>query len=234
MAETVFKGYLIKKTDYRDNDEIITFLDTNGNKHTCISLGSRKITSKNGRNLFLGNFCNFEVFLARSANKVSKLKKCQAIDYVNWRMQMYQPFLLLCECVNKTENKGKVLFEFFHKLLDLINQGKYGDRLTILIILQKYCILNGISLEVNKCVLCGKKIVKSISFKHKGILCYECLKSTHSNDFKLEESKLFYYLFRNEYDQLGLYAPEYDFAIKCLKQYIDDNLGIKFESLLKF
>ena len=63
MSESVIKGYLIAKQDYRDSDEVITFIDENGVKYSCLSLGSRKIESKNGRNLFLGNFCEFEIFL---------------------------------------------------------------------------------------------------------------------------------------------------------------------------
>jgi len=75
MAEQNIQGYLIKKIDYQVFDEIITFIGTDGNKYTCLSLGSKRITSKNARNLFLGNYCEFEVFLARHKDKISKLKK---------------------------------------------------------------------------------------------------------------------------------------------------------------
>ena len=79
MAETILKGYLISKTNYQDNDEIITFVDESGLKYPCLSLGSRKIESKNGRNLFLGNLCEFEIVMSRSEEKVSKLKKAKVI-----------------------------------------------------------------------------------------------------------------------------------------------------------
>ena len=79
MAESIFKGYLINKVDYLLNDEIVTFITEDGAKLPCLSMGSRKISSKNGRNLFLGNYCEFEIFLARNAAKMSRLKKCQAI-----------------------------------------------------------------------------------------------------------------------------------------------------------
>lgn len=79
MSESIIKGYVVNRIDYQQNDEIITILDENGNRIPVISLGSRKITSKNGRNLFLGNYCEFEIFMARVDNKVSRLKKCNAI-----------------------------------------------------------------------------------------------------------------------------------------------------------
>lgn len=83
MSESIIKGYVVNRIDYQQNDEIITILDENGNRIPVISLGSRKITSKNGRNLFLGNYCEFEIFMARIANKVSRLKKCNAIVQVD-------------------------------------------------------------------------------------------------------------------------------------------------------
>lgn len=83
MAAQIVKGYIVKRMDYQLNDEIITILAENGQLISCISLGSRKIISKNGRNLFLGNFCEFEIFIARTENKLSRLKKCNAINQVN-------------------------------------------------------------------------------------------------------------------------------------------------------
>lgn len=83
MSISTIKGYLVHKQDYRDHDEIITFIDQLGQKYRCMALGVKKPTSKNGRALFVGNYCSFELFLARSNNKISKLKTCKVINPVD-------------------------------------------------------------------------------------------------------------------------------------------------------
>ena len=234
MAETILKGYLIAKTNYQDNDEIITFIDERGTKFSCLSLGSRKIESKNGRNLFLGNLCEFEIFMARSEEKVSKLKKAKVIEPADWRMELYQPFNFLCEATNKSSNKRFNLFEFFSNMMKLIKSNEYTEKELILITLHKYCLINGISLHVDSCVECGAKIVRTISFAKKGLVCTAHYDPKRDHLFPLPQSQLIHHLFSNHYDQLKNYSDEFDFMIKCLKQYIDDNLGIVFTTLSNF
>jgi DNA repair protein RecO (recombination protein O) len=75
MSSIIVNGYLYKKCDYSNNDEIIFFISDSGEKYTCISKGSKKITSKNSRNLIIGSYTEFDFFQARNINKVSLLKK---------------------------------------------------------------------------------------------------------------------------------------------------------------
>ena len=234
MSESVIKGYLIAKQDYRDSDEVITFIDENGVKYSCLSLGSRKIESKNGRNLFLGNFCEFEIFMARSEEKVSKLKKAKVIEPADWRLELYQPFNLLCEATNKSSTKRFNLYDFFSNMLKLIKSNEYTEKELILITLHKFCLINGINLHVDSCVECGAKIIRTISFKKKGLVCNAHYDPARDHLFTLEQSQLVHHLFSNHYDQLKNYSGDFDFIIKCLKQYIDDNLGIQFITLVNY
>ena len=227
MAESIFKGYLINKVDYLLNDEIVTFITEDGAKLPCLSMGSRKISSKNGRNLFLGNYCEFEIFLARNAAKMSRLKKCQAITQTDWKLSLYQPFNLLCECVNRTIETNHYTYLFFKNMLAMINDSKYSEKTKILIILQKFCILSGIGLEVNCCVECGNKCLKTINFKKRGMVCNLHFNKNKDHLYSLRISKLFHYLFNEKYDELNIFFDEFNFAIKILKEYIDHNLGIK-------
>jgi DNA repair protein RecO (recombination protein O) len=80
MAESILRGYLIDKRDFAVFDEMITFITPHGKKYACLSKGSRKIESKNARNLFIGNLIEFEIFQARSEEKVSRLKKAVIIE----------------------------------------------------------------------------------------------------------------------------------------------------------
>jgi DNA repair protein RecO (recombination protein O) len=83
MAETIKTGYLINKVPYKVFDEIISFIDKTGTIYNCMSLGSKRITSKNGRQLFYATPIEFEIFQSRFDNKLSKLKKAHALEEID-------------------------------------------------------------------------------------------------------------------------------------------------------
>lgn len=230
MAITNLEGYVINKVNYQDYDEIITVLSSDNKLYACLSKGSRKPISKNGRNLFIGNYCKFEIFLSRNKYRVSRLKKATVIDNADWRLEMYRPFNLLNECVTKTE-ENNLLFSFYRNLLEAIKSAKYGEEQMILIILHKYCVLNGIGLHVKSCVECNNNHLKTINFKKRGMVCNIHFNPKTDHLYKLEESKLIYELFTNNYEKMSSYATHFSFIIKCLKQYIEDNIGVKLYSL---
>ncbi len=225
MAAKILQGYLIDKVDYADNDEIITFLDTNSNKHTCISFGSRKIQSKNGRNLFLGNYCNFEFFESRNPSKMSRLKSCKAINRVDWRMAFFRPFNILCECVKQTQD-NQYLYTFYKWMLETFVSNTYSEKELILIILHKFCLIIGLNLEINKCIECGNKIIKTISFKKHGMICVNHFNSKVDKYFDINFCKLTRCLFSSKYDEIKNYYQHFDLLISKLIEYIADNSGI--------
>lgn len=100
--------------------------------------------------------------------------------------------------------------------------------------MQKFCILNGLNLEVNKCVVCDSRMLKTICFKKHGMVCNVHYDQRVEKAYTLDESKLFHYLFNNEYKKTSMFAAGFDFAIKLLKEYIDTNLGIKLDTLFKY
>ncbi len=231
MSASFINGYVINKIEYQDNDEIILILTESGKKISCISLGSRKVNSKNGRNLFVGNFCTFELFLAREKNKISKLKKCSTIRQIQWSIQISNWFNILCECIIKSSSEGKKLFYFFEFILKLYKTKKYSEKKLILILLHKFCLVEGLNLEVNKCVLCGNKIVKTISFKNMGMICNECFKKIKPQvNYSLHFSKLIFYLFNSKYSKIDEFLNEFDLAIKLILIFIKDNAGIQLFS----
>lgn len=231
MAAKTITGYLINKRDYADDDEIITFISNQGRRYTCISIGSKKNTSKNGRNLFVGNLCTFEIFEARSKEKISRLKTCKTIQAADWRLNFYQPFNLLCECINNTSFDSLNLYKFMEWTLNLFNQGEHNEKELILIILHKFCLILGLNIQVNCCVECGNKIIKTMSFPKHGMVCINHFNPYKDRLWNLTFCKLLHALFNHRYDELKNYYQEYDHLIEQLKQYILDNSGIKLNTI---
>lgn len=226
MAETILNGYLINKSNFQVFDEIITFITQNNIKISCISLGSRKIESKNGRNLFLGNFNEFQIFQSRSNDKLSKLKKTITLKQIDFNLQTNSSFILLNECVNLISPNTNNIFSFYETNIDLLTSNKYQTNEMFLIVLMKYAKLLGIDLEVNQCVICGNKKLKTISFNKHGTLCPVCVEKYHEKIFNLKFSKLIHYLFNEKFDEIKQFSEYHILAIDALKSFIQDNSGI--------
>ncbi|MDE5949456.1 MAG: hypothetical protein K2G54_01095, partial [Malacoplasma sp.] len=76
MAETITNGFLIFRKDYEMFDETLGFINEYGNIFSVLALGTRKILSKNSRNLFFGCLSEFSFFASRDIDfKMGKLKK---------------------------------------------------------------------------------------------------------------------------------------------------------------
>ena len=85
MAEIITRGYLVARQDYDIFDEILTFINEYGNRFIMFAPGTKRITSKNARALFFGNFLEIQFFYARNDTKLSKLKKVISLDQINYK-----------------------------------------------------------------------------------------------------------------------------------------------------
>ena len=230
MAETILNGYLINKIDYQVFDEVLTILGEDGNKYACLSLGSRKIMSKNSRNLFYGAKTEFQFFEARNEQKVSRFKKAVLLEEMNWDLQSDTKLFLLNEIVTYIA-ASNTLFSFYETKLKQIKSPSEDDQTFILKLLTEFCSYIGISLHVNSCVRCNSKILSTISFKHSGMLCEDCRRQLRVEPQELNVSKLFHLLFNKKFDEINKYYDNFGYAIKCLKNFIFDTAGIKLFSL---
>lgn len=226
MAEIITKGYLIAKNDFETFDEIITFINEYGNKFVALAKGTKKITSKNGRNLQLGNFCEFQFFLARDINKVSRLMKAHVVKSIDWP-NYRQSLVTLNSLANQLIYPDIKNFEFYDSLISIVCDKTIPDAKAELIVLARYCKLTGIGIHVNDCVVCHKHHIKTISFAKHGLICGQCAKN-EKESYPLEFSKLVYHLFKGQYEKMDQYKDLYLTLIKKLKQYITDNNGTYF------
>ena len=226
MSQTTKKGFLIARFDHGIFDEIITFIDDYGNKFVCLAKGTKKIYSKNARNLQIGNYCEFIFFLAREINKMSKLVKVNAIKQIQWPI-FKTSFFLLNELANKLIYPSIKNFNFYKNLLPITINSSFNDQKTQLIILQKFCKLSGIELFVDKCVLCGSKKIKTINFNLNGLICKDCFAQNNKELYPLNFNKLVYFLFKEKYDLIDNFNNYYQTLINYLITYIKNSLGIK-------
>jgi len=170
MSETILRGYIIYKMDFQIFDEIITFLAQDGFKYTCISFGSKKIDSKNGRNMFYGSLNEFIFFKSRTEGKVNRLKKSICIQDNGYELTCDDNLILLNQLMLKTAYSSKSFYSFYESMLRLIIV-KSDLELSIKII-EKYLSLIGIEIDISKI---ENELSVSIE-KDNMVQYYNCLK----------------------------------------------------------
>ncbi|WP_052663926.1 hypothetical protein [Mycoplasmoides alvi] len=235
MAKIISKGFVINLINYDVFDQIITILDEKGDKYSLISFGSRKIESKNGRHLVVGNFNENEYFPSRTKNKIGRLKKTSTILPIPWKIHDYLSFHLINEYLNLITFRDKKVFLFYKNIINILKSFKYKD-ITIIIYILIYIInTNNLMISKTNCSLCYSKNVNFIQLKTYLWFCGNCI-YTHQekNIFKNNEilDLLFKLINKSEINTKITIEIAID-LIFFLQKIILDLLGISFKCLNK-
>lgn len=230
MSFTIVEGYLLSRNDFEIFDEIISFIASSGNIFTCIAKGTRKISSKNSRNLVFGDLLEFEFFSSRSIDKVSKLMRVkikQKNNNISWNNYA---LIYLNEVILKLKISGKKLFEYYkHLLMEISNfNNEYDMIVTALIFLIQY---SGIKIILNKCAICGSKKINNFSNIANGFVCPKC----DNSYFKIELDVILF-LYNASINNLKMNnefkLESKKIALKILLNYIYEKNGVNLYPLV--
>lgn len=176
MFEKIIKCYLVAKYNYDVFDEIVIFLTEDGKKLACYSSGSRKISSKNGMNLIIGNFLELEYFESRT-NKLNKLKKVNSIRNIDYSISNNELFKLLNIMYAKIDwsEPNIEFYNLYQEALALILLSK-NDSAVINYMIIKFLSLVNKNIELKICQRCNCiSKLQSFSIQELGFVCFECL-----------------------------------------------------------
>ncbi|ACI60121.1 DNA repair protein RecO [Ureaplasma urealyticum] len=218
MAEIITKGYLVARRDYDVFDEILTFINEHGNRFVMFAPGTKRITSKNARALFFGNYLEIQFFHATNETKLSKLKKVIPLDQIDYKYENTYSMLILSELMSKVIDFNVEFYQFYQLILQYIIL-EYNDYYISCFLLVKFLIMNGINFNFRSCAYCNSsKNIKTFSLVDRGLVCVNC------------ESKI---INKIDYDPkaLQLWQKLY-FASQVQKEQIEDN-ELTFKGLLK-
>lgn len=223
MALEILNGYLISKSDYDLFDEILVFL-TKNKKLVLYSQGSRKINSKNARNLMYMDFLEIECFVSPDINKMGKLKKVTSIssfEFENWNTKN---FYFLNSLINKLNLTNENIFSFYQESLALIINKNNEDHIYVYIFIN---FLKNINFKLNfkECSLChqNNNIFMSFSLKNKGLICVDCI-TIKDTIFEPEELDLLSKIYLNDFYDDSLeekYSHFQSLFLKTKKVYIE-------------
>lgn len=117
MALTTFRGYVVSLRDHATFDRIVKFLDERGAVVAAFAPGVRKITSKNGRHLAVGNLNETEMYGSRFPGAaLGRLKRTVALVPAPWEFNEYAAFALLNEYAERQTRPSRALYGFYGDL----------------------------------------------------------------------------------------------------------------------
>ena len=229
INEVVVEGLILKTTPYKENDMILHVYTREYGKIGIIARGVRKMTSKNARATQQMMLSEFTIHLKKG---LSVLMKASPLDYLrhieeNLESEIVANYILeyfyrYIEENNPIEKEFDILYDSLKKL----DQG-YPPLLVYLLFNVFILDHNGVSLDVDGCVICGSPKVVSISLTDGGFLCEEHL-SNHTV-FDKAVLKGFRHIHKiplEHIDQLHLSNEVIRQLIPLMEQFIEEYTGV--------
>ncbi|MGL5246228.1 MAG: DNA repair protein RecO [Mycoplasmoidaceae bacterium] len=219
MSETILKGYIIEIKDYQLFDNIITFFGSDDRVYNLLSLGSRKILSKNGRNMKVGALIEFEFFQARLADSLSRLKKLNIINDVSWEIVKLDIIEFLNKFLVKSNNGFK--FVTYQKIMKMVSENRDINFISL------FCLFEiiksiGLRFELNGCAICNYNKIKTTSIRFQGFLCEQCCRENSEYIYDTDVNKIFYFLNEKKYKKIFKFNENDKLiAIAFLKTFIN-------------
>lgn len=222
------KGIIISETNYSETSKILNVLTEDYGKIGLIAKGSRSMKSplrSVSQKLVYGEFS-----IKYKEKGLSNLIEVSVIDSLkniitNFKAATYTFYLVdLINQVLKDDHllndKNKNIFKLLESSLLKINNNLDPELVTNIVELQLLKYL-GVSLELNKCVNCGKKDnIVTINLESGGMLCNECMKEVSLlNPKTVKLIRLMYYVSLDKLDNINIENKD---LIKEINQFIKD------------
>ncbi len=228
------KGYLISRYDFSSFDEIIQFILEDGSKISLFAAGTRKILSKNARNLREGCLIEIEYFEARSENKLSRLKKASIItEHFSNYLDLNKHWIhIINQYLEKKVDCSLSEFQLIELMYKKHADPFFKDKSIVVYLMLEIMKREGYNFNLDYCFLCGQEIVYGFSFKYQSVICKECsTKDAHVH--KGDDFKNFISYLKNGNENIYRNPVSVMFFIN-LFYYLKDVLGINIKSLNNF
>lgn len=228
------EGYTIRLSDYKDSDCIVTFLTKDG-VLTFRARGVKKVKSKNRNAVSL--LAKSQITLLQTGENftLSEAKQISIPDFNDdFLLNSCLSFLNELNAKIIESEETSELYEWLDEAMVLLNQKKNECLTPCLIYFAQFLRLEGYGLNVDNCVVCGKKNdIVGISLSKGGFLCREHL------EFESEKKeprflKIIRFCFRCSPKDMNRVSFEKKECLRCiafLSDLYEQSTGGKLRSL---
>ncbi|MEG0240647.1 DNA repair protein RecO [Anaerorhabdus sp.] len=211
-------GLVLKESEYRENDALLTVLTKEYGKLTFTARGVKKMTSKSATSCMpyvLSEFV-FDYVEDKSMFTIKNASIKTSNRFLQENLEKMNIAAIFSEIVDKSlpqgvldEDVNDAYFDLLVFCLDKLNQEKEHALILCLFLAQMLNYL-GIPPVVDECVLCGNTKVNRISIEEGGFICSDCLSEISNNNETQMDLKRFRLINKagiENYDILKNYGP---------------------------
>ena len=221
---------------YKEKDAIVTAISE---KETMTFL-ARGIKDPKSKNSALNNLLTVaDIELMDGDFKYPILKSSKPL-FSSLKMEMNEKYLgsllLMDEMILNLfpSEEQYIMFPYLEKAVEILKD-KNDWLMTLLLLMSHVIRLGGFQLEVNKCVLCGKRNgIVAFSFNDGGFICQDC----YDTDIDRDLNKTQMLLLREIVNCLDFSLIEKEYDIEDAKvlftkfyQYIEEAFGYHFKNI---
>lgn len=233
INEEIIEGIILKKTPYKENDCILHVYTREYGKIGIHARGVRKMTSKNARACQDLMMSELTIHLKKGLSSLIKATPMNYFRHIkenieseiiaNYIMEYYYRYV---------EDNQPIEGEYDQLYLSLkaLDMGYYP---LLVYLLFNVFILdhNGVSIDVEGCVLCGSSQVVSISLEDGGFLCAQHLKNHKIYD--VEVLKAFRHIHKipiQHIDQIRIDENTFKQLVPLMEGLIEEYTGISLKT----
>ena len=168
-----YEGIVLKIFYFKEDDRIIKIFTQNG---VITVIGKSIKKGKRANILDIGNFIRFNIVKGKS---LSILTSVSLIDSF-YNIKEKNPFSIfyICEVLLKIQREDQDESNIFNMLLYVLYQLKNYNDLALLFFNLRFLKIEGSLINLDKCFICKRELLKDLSFSHNGISHSKCFKGS--------------------------------------------------------
>ncbi len=245
MESFVTDAINLKSYNLSEADKIMVMYSRDRGLIRCVAKGVKKPKSKLGARMDLLVANKLMLHKGKNLDTISQAEALNTFNKTRQNMDKIFYSIYVSEVVNNFGVEGdpcsSVIFDLLYETLDTIS--KASDKIQILIAVMKFQLkmmrVSGFSLELDKCLCCGKPVENEnmyFSSKLGGIVCMECNHYYGLSDVMHYKLRDFLSVLANsEFDEVTEYEKKATekVCIVCfelLKSCINSHSAKKFKS----
>ena len=230
-----FEGIVIRRTSFKEGAAMISVL-TKDRIKSFLAKGVLKITSKNAPSVNLFTRSRFQTFhnnegdwlrvgeiISSYPNITKDFEKLAILDFISE---------ITNTLVGERDSKG--LYEFLVLTLESLD-GEFSPLTALLIYFAKVLLVSGYGLDVDSCVICGKKeAITALSYKDGGFICQNCFDASNHAKTDPRKLKIIRYIFKVDeanFQKVAFSNDECKEIIFELCEFLNFESQIEFKSL---
>ena len=229
-------GIVLRITPVKESDAMVFCLGNDG-FFTFYAHGGKKLVSANSS--ALQPYVEASFLCRKSSSGSLTLKEAsrgKMLVGIDASLEAMSCASIIGEIASKLiqEDDGKALFPYLEGALKCIGEGKDPFTATLIFFAHTLNVM-GYGLNVDECVLCGRKDnITAFSYQEGGFVCEECASSLHIDRSPLLRLKVLRYAFKaplNDFGRVSLDHLVCKSVLNELGRYCEDLTGVHLKSV---